>query len=141
MVKVAADGVQTFVYMYAEAALTSQKACMIFVRGGVLGGMAGAAMADSTSWNYIGAPAASITASTYGWVQLEGPVTAMAGLVSEARTAGGQLDLTGGTLAYLASNAAGTTIASVCGYVRVLNTDSSTTGNIHLHGNRVLGHT
>ena len=139
--KVTSDGVQTFVYMYAESALTSQKACMIFERGGVLGGMAGAAMADSTSWNYIGAPAASITSGKYGWVQIEGPVTAMDGLVSEARTAGNQLDLTGGTLADLASNAAGTTIASVCGYIRVANTAAATTGNIHLHGNRVLGHT
>jgi hypothetical protein len=140
-VKVTDDGVQTFVYMYAESTLTGQKATMVFERGGVLGGMAAAAMADSTSWNYIGAPAASITSTKYGWVQIEGPVTAMAGLVSEARTAGNQLDLTQGTLADLSSAAGGTTIASVCGYIRVANTASSTTGNIHLHGNRVLGHT
>ena len=139
--KVTDDGVQVFVYMYAEAALTSQLGTTVYERGGVLGGMAAATMADSTSFQWIGAPAASVTASKYGWVQMEGPVTAMAGLVSEARTAGGQLDFTQGTLAYLASNAAGTTIDSVVGYVRVANTAASTIGNIHLHGNRVSGAT
>ena len=139
--KVTADGMQTFVYVYAEAALTDQKATKVYERGGVLGGMAAAAIADSGSYCWIGAPAASITATKYGWVQVEGPVTAMAGLVSEARTADGQLDETQGTLAYLASGAGGTTIASVCGYVRVANTAASTTGNIHLHGNRILPHT
>jgi hypothetical protein len=140
-VKVTDDGVQTFVYMYAESTLTGQKATVIFERGGVLGGMAAAALADSGSYCWIGAPAASVTSSKYGWVQLEGPVTAFDGLVSEARTAGGQLDVTQGTLAYLSSDSKGTTIASVCGYVRVANTAASTTGNIHLHGNRVLPHT
>ena len=139
--KVTSDGVQTFVYMYAESTLTGQKATVVFERGGVLGGMAAAALADSGSYCWIGAPAASITSTKYGWVQLEGPVTAFAGLVSEARTAGGQLDVTQGTLAYLTSDAKGTTIASVCGYVRVANTAAATTGNIHLHGNRVLPHT
>ena len=140
-VKVTDDGVQKFVYVYAESALTNQKATVIFERGGVLGGMAAAALADSGSYCWIGAPAASITTEKYGWVQIEGPVTAMDGLVSEARTAGGQLDVTQGTLAYLTSDAKGTTIASVCGYVRVANTAAATTGNIHLHGNRVLPHT
>ena len=135
------DGWQTFVYVYAESALTSQKGTFVTQRGGVLGGIAAVAVADSQYVGYVGAPAAAITSSKYGWVQIEGPVTAMAGLVSEARTAGGQMDHTSGKLAYLSSGATGTTINSVFGSVRVLNTASSTTGNVHLYGREISGQT
>ena len=135
------DGWQAFVYVYAESALTSQKGTFVVERGGVLGGYAAMAIGDSQLLGIVGAPAAAITANKYGWVQIEGPVTAMDGLVSEARTAGGQIDHTSGLLAYLASDADGPTIASVCGFVRVANTAAATTGNIHLHGNRITPQT
>jgi len=131
-----------YVYVYAESALTSQTATYVIESGdSAVGHWSAIAIADTQYHGYVGAPATSVTTLKYGWVQVQGPVTAMAGLVSEARTAKGQMDHTGGTLAYLASNAKGQTLPSVFGTVRVANTAAATTGNIYLHGNRILPHT
>lgn len=135
-------GVRKYVYALAGAALTDQKATWVVDTGGTDGATVKAvAVADSSLYGYVGAPAASITSGKYGWVQVAGPVTALDGLVSEARTAGGQIDHTSGKLAYLTAGALGSTIASVFGYVRVANTAAATTGNIHLIGKEILPHT
>ncbi len=131
-----------YVYVYAEAALTSQKATYIVERGNSTNiPYSAIAIADTAYHGYVGAPATAITATTYGWVQVSGNVTALAGLTSEARTAGGQLDHTGGVLSYLAPDNEGITIPSVFGMVRVANTAAATTGNARLLGVRILPHT
>ena len=130
-----------YVYVYAEGALTANKATYVVERGGVLGGVAALAIADTAGLGHVGASPAAVTATKYGWVQIAGPVTAMTGLTSEARTAGGQMDHTGGVLSYLASDNEGATISSVFGMVRVANTAASTTGNIHLIGERIIAAT
>ena len=130
-----------YVYVYAESALTSQKATFVVEAGSTDYPYSALAIADTQGLGYVGAPATAITSGKYGWVQVKGAVTAMDGLVSEARTAAGQIDHTGGTLAYLAAGAKGATIASVCGYVRVANTAAATTGNIYLSGVRITPHT
>lgn len=130
-----------YVYVYAEGALTANKATYVVERGGALGGVAALAIADTAYHGYVGASPAAVTAAKYGWVQIAGPVTAMTGLTSEARTAGGEMDHTGGVLSYLASDNEGITLPSCFGSVRVANTAASTTGNIQLHGVRILPHT
>ena len=133
---------KTYVYVYAAAALTSQKATYIVERGNSTDiPYYAIAIADTAYHGYVGAPATAITATTYGWVQVVGNVTAMTGLTSEARTAGGQMDHTGGVLSYLASDNEGVTIPSVFGVVRVANTAASTTGNVRLLGVKILPHT
>jgi len=133
---------KSYVYVYAESALTSQKATYIVERGNSSGRPYSAiAIADSQLWGYVGAPATAVTTEKYGWVQVAGAVTALDGLVSEARTAGGQLDHTSGLLAYLSSDNEGATLPSVFAMVMVANTAAATTGNVRLLGVRIIPHT
>jgi len=82
---------------------------------------------------YIVTPCAAIPTTYYGWYQFQGDVTALTGCTNEARTAGDQMEVTGGVLSRAA--ALGFGVGPKCfGIVRVANTGASTTANVYLIG-------
>jgi hypothetical protein len=90
--------------------------------------------------SYVVAAVAALPSTYYGWVQYKGDNTAVSGLSSEARTAGGQVILKDALGVYAAATA-DLPVQTCFAVVRVANTAASATGNIRFLGQQVVGTT
>lgn len=87
---------------------------------------------------YFAVPPVAIPGDYFGWVQIQGKNAAVSGLVSEARTAGGQVVLSAdGTFAYLAATAWGVNENCVA-YVTTSNA-AAVTGALDIIGREITG--